>query len=49
MKDLNRALADLQTDKSRDAEVNANEIFKDGVSGDDLKQSLLTMFSTSPT
>ena len=45
MKDLDRALADLKNDKSRDAEGYANEIFKNGVIGDDLKLSLITMFN----
>ena len=45
IKDLNKALADLKNEKSRDSEGLINEIFKDGVIGNDLKHSLLMMFN----
>ena len=43
MSDLDKALANLKNNKSRDAEGYINEIFKTGVIGKDLKKSLLTM------
>ena len=44
-KDLEIALGDLKNKKSRDYEGYANEIFKNGIIGSDLKQSLLIMFN----
>ena len=41
MSDLDKALANLKNNKSRDAGGYINEIFKDGVIGKDLKKSLL--------
>ena len=43
MEDLDRALANLKNNKSRDPEGYINEIFKIGVIGTDLKKSLLEM------
>ena len=45
MADLDRALANLKNNKSRDSEGLINEIFKKGVIGKDLKKSLLIMFN----
>ena len=45
MEDLDRALGNLKNNKSRDFEGYLNEIFKNGVIGTDLKQSLLLMFN----
>ena len=45
MKDLNNALRDLKNKKSRDHAGYVNEIFKHGVIGINLKQSLLLMFN----
>ena len=45
MKDLNNALRDLKNKKSRDHAGYVNEIFKHGVIGTNLKQSLLLMFN----
>ena len=46
MKDLERALSDLKTNKSRDFEGYINEIFKNNVIGDNLKKSLLVMLNS---
>ena len=43
MSDLEKALSDLKNDKSRDHVGYVNEIFKKGVIGKDLKDSLLIM------
>ena len=43
--DLEVALRDLKNNKSRDFEGYANEIFKSGIIGSDLKKSLLIMFN----
>ena len=45
MDDVDQALKDLKTNKSRDYEGLINEIFKHPVIGNDLKSSLLTMFN----
>ena len=45
MQNLDLALSKLKTKKSRDFEGYANEMFKDGVIGCDLKMSLLMMFN----
>ena len=45
MKHLETALKDLKKNKSRDSEGLMNELFKDGVIGDNLKESLLVMFN----
>ena len=45
MADLDLALRDLKTNKSRDPEGLINEIFKTDVIGTDLKESLLLMFN----
>ena len=45
MSDLDRALSDLKNDKSRDHAGYVNEIFKKGVIGKDLKDSLLIMLN----
>ena len=45
MNDLDEALANLKNDKARDYEGFANEIFKEGIIGTDLKKSLLIMFN----
>ena len=45
MSDLEAALRDLKTNKSRDPEGLINEIFKKDIIGDDLKMSLLFMFN----
>ena len=45
MKDLDKALADLKNDKSRDFEGYINEIFKADVIGTNLKESIITMFN----
>ena len=45
-KDLELALRDLKNNKSRDYEGYANEIFKNGIIGSDLKKSLLVMFNS---
>ena len=45
MKDLEKALADLKNNKSRDFEGFINEIFKANVIGDNLKKSLLIMLN----
>jgi hypothetical protein len=45
MSDLEAALRDLKTDKSRDPEGLINEIFKKDIIGEDLKLSLLFMFN----
>ena len=45
MGDLEKALADLKNNKSRDFEGLLNEIFKENVIGTDLKHSLLIMFN----
>ena len=45
MGDLEKALADLKNNKSRDFEGLLNEIFKENVIGTDLKNSLLIMFN----
>ena len=42
--DLEKALKDLKKGKSRDHEGFINELFKDEVFGDDLKNSLLMMY-----
>ena len=44
--DLEIALRDLKNNKSRDFEVYANEIFKNGIIGTDMKKSLLIMFNS---
>ena len=46
MRDLERALADLKNNKSRDFEGYINEIFKKEVIGSNLKKSLLIMFNS---
>ena len=43
--DLEIALRDLKNNKSRDFEGYANEIFKNGIIGSDLKKYLLIMFN----
>ena len=43
--DLEKALKDLKKGKSRDHEGFINELFKDEVIGDDLKNSLLLMYN----
>ena len=45
LKDIERALSNLRNKKSRDNEGYINEIFKEGIIGNDLKISLLTMFN----
>ena len=45
MKDLDRALADLKNDKCRDFEGYINKMFKEGVIGLNLRNSLLTMLN----
>ena len=45
MKDLEKALADLKNNKSRDFEGFINEIFKANVIGENMKRSLLTMLN----
>ena len=45
LKDLERALAELKNNKSRDHAGYVNEVFKDGCIGTDLKKSLLTMLN----
>ena len=45
MSDLEAALRDLKTNKSRDPEGLINEIFKKDIIGEDLKLSLLFMFN----
>ena len=45
MKDLDKALADLKNNKSRDFEGFINEIFKLNVLGDNMKKSLIMMFN----
>ena len=45
MSDLDKALANLKNNKSRDAEGYINEIFKSGVIGTDLKKSLIVMLN----
>ena len=45
MEDLEKALAHLKTNKSRDFEGLINELFKKDVAGSDLKLSLLKMFN----
>ena len=40
------ALKDLKNNKSRDFEGYANEIFKNGMIGSDLKKSLLILFNS---
>ena len=45
MENLDRALADLKINKSRDADGLINEIFRKDVIGDDLKESMLMMFN----
>ena len=45
MMDLDNALAKLKNNKTRDYEGFVNEIFKKGVIGSDLKNSLLIMFN----
>ena len=47
--DLEKALRGLKNHKSRDHEGYINEIFKPGVIGTDLKQSMLTMFNKLKT
>ena len=44
--DLEKALKNLKTNKSRDFEGLVNEIFKENVIGTDLKYSLLKMFNS---
>ena len=43
MSDLDKALANLKNNKSRDAEGFINEILKDGIIGKYLRKSLLLM------
>ena len=43
--ELKKALKDLKLNKSRDHEGFTNEIFKEGVIGIDLRNSLLIMFN----
>ena len=43
---LEVALRDLKNNKSRDFKGYANEIFKNGIIGTDLKKSLLIMFNS---
>ena len=45
LKDLDKALAKLKNNKSRDFEGYSNDIFKENVIGTDLKTSLLVMFN----
>ena len=45
MADLDRALSCLKNNKSRDHAGYANELFKSGVIGSDMKNSLLLMFN----
>ena len=45
MKDLEKALSDLKSNKSRDFEGFINEIFKLNVIGENMKKSLLLMFN----
>ena len=45
IKDLDLALSKLKNNKSRDFEGYANEMFKEGVIGSDIKMSLLIMFN----
>ena len=45
LEELNKALKSLKVGKSRDPESLVNDIFKDGIIGTDLKQSLLMMFN----
>ena len=45
MSDIDKALKDLKSNRSRDPEGLINEIFKQDVIGEDLKESLLVMFN----
>ena len=45
IKDLDKALAKLKNNKSRDFEGLSNEIFKENIIGNDLKESLLIIFN----
>ena len=45
MADLDRALSCLKNNKSRDHAGYSNELFKSGVIGSDIKNSLLLMFN----
>ena len=45
MADLDLALSNLKTNKCRDPDGYVNEIFKHGVIGEDMKQSLLIMMT----
>ena len=45
MAELEKVLKNLKNDKSKDFNGYINELFKEGVAGKDLKQSLLMMFN----
>ena len=45
MKDLRKVLKSLKSNKSRDPTGLINEVFKPGVIGEDLEQSLLLLFN----
>ena len=45
MKDLDAAIKDLKKDKARDPNGWINDIFKEGVAGNDLKVSMLVLFN----
>ena len=45
MKDLDKVLSALKTDKARDPNGWINDIFKDEVAGKDLKVSMLKLFN----
>ena len=44
MKHLEKVLKSLKKDKSRDPNGWINELFQDGVAGEDLKRSMLKLF-----
>ena len=46
IRDLEKALSDLKNKKSRDPQGYVNEVFKPGIIGNDLKQSLLYLFNS---
>ena len=46
MKELNKVLANLKSGKSKDSDGYISELFKDGIIGSNLKESLLMMFNS---